>query len=161
MSETLLRPGRDEDAAGFIALIGGCWAEYPGCVMDLDGEVPELRHLASYFAELLGAVWAAERDGQVVGVIGTAPLPAKSAWEIRKLYVQRDQRGTGLAHRLLDLAEAHARSAGAQRLVLWSDTRFLAAHRFYEKRGFVRGGPVRELHDLSQSVEFQYLRTDF
>ena len=34
----VLRPARDGDAAGFIALIGACWAEYPGCVLDVDGE---------------------------------------------------------------------------------------------------------------------------
>jgi hypothetical protein len=51
-----LRPGRDDDAAGFIDLIAGCWAEYPGCVMDLDGEVPELRALASHYAGQGGAL---------------------------------------------------------------------------------------------------------
>ena len=45
----VLRAGRDDDAAGIIALIGACWAEYPGCVMDVDGEVPELRALATYY----------------------------------------------------------------------------------------------------------------
>ena len=25
----VIRAGRDDDAAGFIALIGACWAEYP------------------------------------------------------------------------------------------------------------------------------------
>jgi hypothetical protein len=43
----VIRPGRDSDAAGFIALIGACWAEYPGCVLDVDGELPELRALAT------------------------------------------------------------------------------------------------------------------
>ncbi|MBX6374229.1 MAG: GNAT family N-acetyltransferase, partial [Acetobacteraceae bacterium] len=56
----MLRPGRDDDAEGFIALIGACWAEYPGCVLDVDGEVPELRALATHFARQGGALWAAE-----------------------------------------------------------------------------------------------------
>ena len=44
---TSIRPGRDEDASGFIRLIGDAWAEYPNCVLDVDGEVPELRALAT------------------------------------------------------------------------------------------------------------------
>ncbi|MDI3309388.1 MAG: GNAT family N-acetyltransferase [Acetobacteraceae bacterium] len=155
---TRIRPGQDADAEGFIALIGACWAEFPGCILDVDGELPELRALASYFAQAGGALWAAERDGQVVGMVGTRPLREDAAWEICRMYVAKDQRGTGLAHRLLDMAEAHARDAGAQRLVLWSDTRFDAAHRFYEKRSYVRQGAIRILDDLSKSLEFRYAK---
>ena len=61
-----LRAGRDSDAAGIIALIGACWAEYPGCVMDVDGEVPELRALATYYAKQDGALWICEADGALV-----------------------------------------------------------------------------------------------
>jgi len=107
-----LRPGRDSDAEGFIGLIGACWAEFPGCIMDVDGELPELRHLATYFAEAGGMLWAAEQDGQLVGMVGTRPLRDDAAWEICRMYVAAPQRGTGLAHRLLDVAEAHARAAG-------------------------------------------------
>ena len=42
--------------------------------------------------------------------------------------------------------------------MLWSDTRFDRAHRFYEKRGYVRHGPIRVLHDLSNSLEFGYAK---
>jgi GNAT superfamily N-acetyltransferase len=67
-------------------------------------------------------------------------------------------RGGGVAHRLVDMAEDFARAHGAARLRLWSDTRFDRAHRFYEKRGYVRQEGVRELHDLSNSVEYHYVK---
>jgi GNAT superfamily N-acetyltransferase len=155
---TVLRPGRDEDAAGFIALIGDAWGEYPNCVLDVDGEVPELRALASYFAAAGGMLWAVEQDGAVVGMVGTRPMNNDQAWEICRMYVAAPQRGSGLAHRLLDAAEAHARAAGAARLVLWTDTRFDAAHRFYEKRGYVRQGAIRILDDASKSLEFRHAK---
>jgi GNAT superfamily N-acetyltransferase len=158
MSSVPLRPGRDEDADGFIRLIGDCWSEYPGCIMDVDGEVPELRALATYFAEAGGALWVAERDGRVIGMAATRPMGQDAAYEICKVYVAKEARGTGLAHDLLAAAEAHARAAGAERLVLWTDTRFEAAHRFYEKRGFVRQGSIRILDDLSNSLEFRYVK---
>jgi GNAT superfamily N-acetyltransferase len=151
----VLRAGRDDDAAGFIALVDACWAEYPGCVMDLDGEVPELRALASYYAAQGGALWAAEQGGRVVGMVGTRPL-CDGAWEICKMYAYADQRGSGLAQALLAAAEGHARAHGATAMRLWSDTRFDRAHRFYEKGSYVRAGPIRALNDLSNSMEFEY-----
>ncbi|MEJ1974648.1 MAG: GNAT family N-acetyltransferase [Acetobacteraceae bacterium] len=151
-----IRPGRDKDAAGFIRLIGDCWAEYPGCVMDVDGEARDLRALATHFATLGGRLWAAERDGAIVGMVAT--YPAVEAWQIARMYVAAAERGTGLARRLLALAEDHARSAGAHRMVLWSDTRFLRAHAFYEKQGYVRTGGLMALNDLSRSIEAGYAK---
>ena len=154
----VLRAGRDEDAAGFIALIGACWSEYPGCILDLDGEVPELRALATYFRDQGGMLWAAEREGRVIGMVGTRPLKEDAAWEICRMYVDADARGIGLAAGLLRTAEAHARAAGAGRLVLWTDTRFTRAHGFYEKAGYVRQGSIRILDDISNSLEFRYAK---
>lgn len=152
----MIRDGRDADGPGIIALIGGCWAEYPGVVFDVDGELPELRALASYFAAQGGRLWVAEQDGAIAGMIATRPLGADDAWEICRLYVAAAQRGTGLAPRLLAVAEDHARRGGARRMVLWTDTRFTAAHGFYEKAGYVRQGAIRILDDLSKSLEFRY-----
>lgn len=158
MNDATLRPGRDADAEGFIDLIGDCWSEYPGCLMDLDGELPELRALATYFAEAGGALWTAEQNGRVIGMAATRPMGQDAAFEICKVYVAKEARGTGLAHDLLGAAEAYARAAGAERLVLWTDTRFETAHRFYEKRGFVRQGSIRILDDISKSLEFRYVK---
>ena len=149
-----IRPGRDADAAGFIALIRACWGEYPSITFDLDGEVPELRALASYYATAGGALWAAEdATGRVVGMIALRPHPEGA--EICRLYLASAQRGTGLAERLLSTAAAQA---GPVPLVLWSDTRFTRAHRFYEKHSFLRRGPIRPLQDISHSLEYGYRR---
>ena len=150
-----IRAGRDSD--GFAALVAACWAEYPDIVVDIDAEAPELRRLASYFAGRGGSLWAADGVAGLAGMIGAAPC-GDGAWEIHRLYVAASERGGGLAHRLLDAAEAHALDAGAARLVLWSDTRFARAHRFYEKRGYLRVGPPRALGDLSASWEHGYRR---
>lgn len=152
-----LRPGQDADAAGLIALIGACWEEYPGCVMDLDGEVPELRALASYYAGQGGACWIAEADGQVAGLIGAKPLD-EGVWEICKVYTSAASRGQGMAQALLAKAEEFALEHAAREFRLWSDTRFARAHAFYEKQSYVRRGPIRVLGDISNSLEYAYAK---
>ena len=157
MADWTIRPGRDTDGDGFIALTWSCWSLYPGVRMEVDLEVPELRALASYYAAAGGALWVAEQDRAVVGMIATRPLDG-GIWEICKVYVSPGLHGGGLGHALLDIAEAHAIASGATRLALWSDTRFDRAHRFYEKRSYVRSGPIRVLHDISNSLEFAYAK---
>lgn len=156
------RAGRDADAEAIIALIGACWAEYPGVVLDVDGEEPELRTLASAFAAKGGMFWVAEgANGAIVGMAGVRPAPQgdlPDAWEIARVYVDANQRGGGLAQTLMAKAEAHARATGARHLVLHSDTRFLRAHRFYARLGYVRHGRIKVLNDRSMSMEFGYAK---
>ena len=154
----LIRPGRDSDAEGFIRLIGDAWSEYPNCILDVEGENPELKALATYFRQCQGMLWAAAEEGQITGMIGTKPTKHDEAWEISRVYVRRDRRGSGLAHKLLNTAEQFAFKENAARLVLWTDTRFDAAHAFYEKRGYVRAGSIRILDDASKSLEFRYAK---
>jgi GNAT superfamily N-acetyltransferase len=125
--------------------------------MDVDREMPELYALATYYAGQGGALWVAATDAKVAGMIATRPI-ANATWEICRVYVHPSHHGSGLGHVLLDRAERHAIAAGAERLALWSDTRFDRAHRFYEKRSYVRSGPVRVLHDISNSLEFAYAK---
>ena len=157
MIQPVIRPGHDSDADGFIALIWACWSQYPGVRMDVDAEMPELRALATYYAGKDGTLWAAQQDDSIVGMIATIPHGA-GTWEICRVYVHPSLHGGGLGHRLMDVAERHARDAGAARFVLWSDTRFERAHRFYEKRGYARQEAVRALHDISSSLEFGYVK---
>jgi GNAT superfamily N-acetyltransferase len=149
-----IRPGQDADGPALIELIRACWSQYPGIRMDVDREMPELHALATYYN---GALWVAEQDQRLVGMIAARPLDL-AVWEICRVYVDPSLHGGGLGHTLLDVAENHAIGRGAARLALWSDTRFDRAHRFYEKRSYVRHGPIRVLHDISGSLEFGYAK---
>jgi putative acetyltransferase len=151
-----LRDATDADAAGLIALIGGVFDEYPGCVLDVEGEMPELLTIATTHARAGGRFWVAERGGRLVGSIGLTPAKEPAGIELRKLYVHKSERQTGLGSQLLELVEREARARAARFIDLWSDTRFQTAHRFYEKRGYLRGPSTRELHDKSDTVEFYF-----
>jgi len=151
-----IRDARDSDAAGLIALIGACFAEYPGCVLDVDGELPELRRIATAFAADDGRFWVAEDDGLIVGCAGVAPCERGA--ELKKLYVARSQRGRGLGGAFCERVEAHARECGASLVELWSDTRFSLAHRLYEGLGYRRSQGTRVLHDRSDTIEYHFER---
>ncbi len=154
----LIRDARDDDAEGLIALIGGVFAEYPGCVLDVDGEIPELRAIATAFRGWGGRFWVAEEGGRVVGCAGYKARGGAGI-ELSKLYVALDARRRGLGGALCGLVEGEARARGAAFVELWSDTRFLDAHRLYEGRGYVRGPETRPLHDRSNSIEFYFRLT--
>lgn len=154
--ELTLRAALDEDSAGIIDLITRVYGEYPGVLMDVDGEEPELRAPASAFE----AFWVVESGGEVVGCVGakTTAADGPPVVELKKMYVSRDLRGRGLGRRLIEHVEAYARERGAARVELWSDTRFATAHAVYEHVGYRRTGAVRELHDISDTSEYEFTR---
>lgn len=157
ISEIRIRDAEDTDSDGLIALIGGCFDEYPGCLLDLE-EMPELLAIATTFRGMSGRFWVAERAGRVVGCIGFSPGKKPGYAELKKLYVEKAARNTGLGGTLCALVEEEARKEGFTGVEMWSDTRFTTAHRFYEKRGYRRGAETRFLHDRSATEEYYFAR---
>ncbi|MGB9377430.1 MAG: GNAT family N-acetyltransferase, partial [Mycobacteriales bacterium] len=150
----LIRAVADSDSAALIALIGDCWAAYPGTVMDVDGEEPWLRAPATAYSTWRGQMWVVTLDGAVVACAGIKPREDHA--ELKSLYVAAAARRRGLGERLTGLVEDAARRSGLRQMRLWSDTRFTDAHRLYDRLGYARLPMVRELHDLSNSVEYGY-----
>jgi len=154
----VFRPVRDDDSAALIELIAGCWAEYPGCVMDVDGEEPWLRAPASAYADLGGIFEVVEIQGEIVACVGVQP-EGPGAVSLRSLYVAAAARRRGLGAELVDRVETEARRRGATRVELWSDSRFTEAHRLYQRLGCTRLPGSRELHDRSNTVEYHFAKT--
>ncbi len=153
-SEIVLRAARDADGPGVIAVVAAVYAEYPGCILDVKTEVPELKAPASAYARRSGRFWIAAEEARILGCVACRPAPERGL-EMEKLYVARAARRYGLGTRLLDLVEAEATARQAGYITLWTDTRFEAAHAFYKAHGFRRSG-LRELNDASQRVEYGF-----
>lgn len=153
-----LRPVVDADADQLIALIGAAFAEYPGCVLDLDGLDHDLLAPACEARERGGPWWVVERHGRIIATIGAGPRREDGHVELKRLYVSSDHRRQGLAAQLVGLVERYAASVGAQAVDLWSDTRFGDAHRLYQRLGYVDTGEQRELHDPSATTERRFRR---
>ena len=145
-----LRAAVDADSQGVIALVARVYAEYAGCVLDVEREERGLLAPASSFDRF----WVAEEGGRVVGC--AACVVAAERVEMKKVYLDLAYRGRGLGRALVALVEETAAAAGVGLVELWSDTRFLLAHAVYERLGYRRTGRTRELHDLSKSVELHF-----
>lgn len=152
-----LRPARDNDGPGLAALLQSVFAEYPGCLY-ADGEFPEFAAPAQHYAARGGQLWVVERQGRIAGCLAIFPKAFPGLWELSKVYLASELRGSGLATSLLDTAITFAKARGAKRVILYSDTRFTRGHAFYAKHGFVQIPGTRVLHDVSHSLEFGFVR---
>lgn len=150
-----IRPAVDADGAGIARLIAAVFAEYEGCPFVFD-DFPELAAPASHYRRRHGELLVAEADGTIVGSIAVSSPDGDGVFELNKVYVDRSRRGTGLAQALYAAALERAEARGARALKLWSDTRFLSGHRFYEKLGFTRQPVVRFVPDATDCWEFAY-----
>jgi len=150
-----LRGAVDGDNWSLIALIAACWAEYPGCIVDIEGEYPELLAPASHYQRLGGGLWVLPEGAWVAACVGFCPGQQQPI-ELVKLYVAHHRRGRGLGQALVTWVEERAGAQGATGIELWSDTRFLDAHRLYQRLGYTRTGVTRVLGDLSQTTEYAF-----
>lgn len=146
----LIRPANEHDTRGIIGLIGEIWSEYD-CILDTDVEERYLLSPGEYFRSHDGEFWVAEDGGRVMATVAVMMLDPATA-ELKSLYVHPSKRGKGMGEHLVRTATEFAGKKGASEMILWSDTRFTAAHRLYERLGFRETG-TRKLADLNNSVE--------
>ncbi|WP_417835306.1 GNAT family N-acetyltransferase [Thalassospira tepidiphila] len=161
--DVTIRPAFNRDGDGIADLIALVFADYPGCVFDRAAEFPELDAIADDFKADDGRIWVAVDDqDRVLGCFGVKYNVASREAELHKVYLHPAVRGRGMAQKLMAkalawLGQTHPE---CEVVMLWTDTRFEAGHRFYEKCGFARTGESRILDDLSNSSEWQF-RFDF
>jgi DNA-binding MarR family transcriptional regulator/GNAT superfamily N-acetyltransferase len=81
--------------------------------------------------------WMAEIDGQNVGHVFLVKHPSEPRTaKLRLLFVEPCARGLGLGDSLVNECIRFARTAGYQKVVLWTQSILTSAHRIYKKAGF-------------------------
>lgn len=148
-----IRAATINDVPQIVKLIGDIWAEY-NCVLNTATEEKYLLAPDNYFHTRDGEFWVVVESGQIVATVAVMMNDPETA-ELKSLYVHKENRRRGLGERLTKMTLDFSREKGARRMLLWSDTRFIKAHRLYERIGFERFGQ-RELDDLNNSVEFGF-----
>jgi N-acetylglutamate synthase-like GNAT family acetyltransferase len=137
MVETIVRSYATGDREGVFALIVPIQQQEFGISINADDQ-PDLASIPSFYQSVQGGFWVAEQAGAIVGTIGLKDIGMRQG-ALRKMFVAASARGlgTGVAARLLATLIAHAKINGMTDIFLGTTPAFLAAHRFYEKNGFV------------------------
>ncbi len=101
-------------------------------------EQPDLTDIDSVFLRGNGNFWVALSGDEVVGTIGLVDI-GNSEVALKKMFVRADFRGKehSVAARLMDNVKCHCQQNGIERIFLGTTSQMAAAHRFYEKNGFV------------------------
>ncbi len=99
---------------------------------------PDLLKISSFYKKNKGNFWVALWENEVVGTIALVDFSSEEA-ALRKMFVHRNHRGKekGVGQQLLDELKSWCRKKGANKLFLGTFNSMHAAHRFYEKNGFV------------------------
>jgi GNAT superfamily N-acetyltransferase len=96
----------------------------------------ELVQLSEVFSEAKrNAFWVVECQGGIVGCFGIESH-GETNTELRRMYLDREFRGAGIAKRMLERAEDQARSLGFRRMLVSTAEIQRAADRFYRRSGY-------------------------
>ena len=100
---------------------------------------PDLERIAEEYQQNGGNFWVVLENGAVVGTLALKAV-GTGVGALRKMFVAPAFRGKqhGTAQHLLNALLAQARTSGMQHVYLGTTVVYLAAHRFYERNGFVR-----------------------
>jgi ribosomal protein S18 acetylase RimI-like enzyme len=111
-----------------------------GVSLCFQGFDEELASLPGAYVPPRGGLWLAGPIDAPFGCVALRPLPygqgAEDFAELKRLYVQRGARSSGLGRRLTGTAIAHARAAGYRAVKLDTLAQMHAARRLYAELGF-------------------------
>lgn len=109
------------------------------------------------------AAWVAELDGRMAGSIFLMRSKEPKIGKLRLLYVEPDARGVGVGGQLVEACVERARTAGYERLELWTDNQLTSARRLYARAGFILRETKVERHfgqDIGSETWVLPLSTD-
>ena len=140
MPDCIVQPWTPEVGPAAIALVLDIQQRELGVPITL-ADQPDLADVARAYFVNAGGFWVAREGDDVVGTIALLD-DGGGAPALRKMFVRADRRGRafGVAQRLFDALLAHARARSLPQLTLGTRPEMHAAHRFYERNGFVRIG---------------------
>lgn len=150
-----LRPAADEADMAQVRRL--CWAyrSHLANSSEIDARItetfyPEPKYralmdgLAQAHARPRGIILLAERDGRAVGCGMTHALAHDTA-EVKRVFVDPQARGAGVARKLMEALMAQARADGFARMVLDTSVNLGPARALYAAMGFRERGPYQDI----------------
>ena len=165
-----IRPANNSDIREVVDVIRAVFDEYL-FTWEEDGYHADLYDLEAYYAKNGHTFFVAELKGRIVGTIALERFGAIEGVEgelkmvdgfirvsgsdcsLERLYVHPEARRCGAGYALIEHVVGTAKSEGRQAMELWSDKRFVDAHRLYGRFGAKVVGD-RICHDPDQSPEW-------
>ena len=133
-----IRPYEDGDSQSILNLITNIEQNEFNITTSQDGQLP-LANIKDYYSNGSSGIWVAEAGNTVVGTISLLDITNNAA-ALQKMFVAVDYRSSesGVANKLLTHLLNEAQTRGVRDIYLGTTAALDAAHRFYEKHGFVR-----------------------
>ena len=99
---------------------------------------PDLQNIEAFFQYGNGNFWVATIDDKVIGTISLVDIGNQQV-ALRKMFVQENYRGKafGIGQALLNTVFEWSNERQLTGIFLGTTEKYLAAHRFYEKNGFI------------------------
>lgn len=147
-----IRLCRPQDSAGVVRAVKAVYDEYRFS-WDPDDYHADLYDLESAFAPPCAWLWVAEEQSEILGCGGLAVFEkvpgepdtvveldgyrrlAGTDCELLRLYVHPEARRKGVGSTIFQEVLRQAEELGREAMEIWSDKRFVDAHRLYERAG--------------------------
>lgn len=99
---------------------------------------PELDSMFETYQKLQSAYFVIEKDGEIVGCAGIAPLAngAPEVCELQKMYFLPETRGLGLGSQMMEMCLQTAIEFGFEKCYLETMPYMESAQKLYKKTGF-------------------------
>lgn len=135
MENTVIKPVHNNQTEAIIDLIVTIQRVEFNIPITIDDQ-PDLFDIEKNYHATGGNFWGAFLGKELVGTIALIDM-GHNAGTIRKMFIKDGHRGTGLAQQLLDTLVSYSRQKNITDLYLGTSAVLKAAHRFYEKNGFI------------------------
>jgi N-acetylglutamate synthase-like GNAT family acetyltransferase len=116
---------------------------------------PDLLDIPGFYQKRSGNFWAALHGKEIIGTISLLDI-GNGQGALRKMFVKKQFRGSrkGVAYNLLRVLLEWCKRSNLCEIYLGTTAKFLAAHRFYEKNGFL------EIQKTELPVSFPVMSVD-